>query len=715
MDRQTTNGGLAMQSSAPGRYLFRPTLPDRRVTAPTIEDAYVHFILYCNPAIDVSSDTTLLREGFRTPPRSGGKVFDTFTIFELVRRFYNREIKTWTELTTTLGVEPPDPSRDESAQKIAQYGVRLKKWMNSMHVKAFFEYLIGVPNEYWTSIPKDPNPIAWAVRDGVAVEDDMALRALLPEIRPKRGRKRPEGDDAAAVSPAQRQRLSPPSALDEHRQARLSEPWSARADGGNNMDMGSSKTCGPHAAWTGNEPGQTPVSRWSQSAATPTTRGSFWDDALQPQPAATPPSTAKTSGHRRGAKNVSSAWKTVGQDPGTRPRGRPPIANRAPANGPDQHLQQPWTPTVETPGKSSFSLPPPTLPPPPLPQSPHGHANGNQQPPPQQHLDQHFQHAYHQHISNGYGASADMNHTADPGPQMAYDAPRPATGARPSVSLQVPEPVGDPVRLATPPAPAPSSQLPPGQAKGAEAAGQYHPGDVDSKYQDGWRKFAKEATDAYEQGGGQSSGAKDSTLDDEDGELEDYYFEKMEDRTNVDVLVAYFTRSMVEADWRDVNGQPTKTVGLEESMAMVHAMLQTMHKTSTSPQAFLINLAALAGSTNLVTNRPKCTRLSEQDGQFTYKCEWEYRFGQVKGGFTFEQVVPASMWSRAKRKQPCPAPPPTANPVSADVESKQDDDLFSKEYWQKKYEALTIAMEDRDKHLTRLRDRVMSAIGRDFA
>lgn len=102
------------------------TLPDRRVNASTIEDAYVSFIFYCNPALPLSADTESLREAFRTPPKSCGKVFDTFTIFELVQKFYQREIKTWAELTTTLGVEPPDPAKDESAQKVAQYGVRLK-------------------------------------------------------------------------------------------------------------------------------------------------------------------------------------------------------------------------------------------------------------------------------------------------------------------------------------------------------------------------------------------------------------------------------------------------------------------------------------------------------------------------------------------------------------------------------------------------------------
>lgn len=121
---QQANNGVAMPSSH--GFVVRPTLPDRDVSAASIEEAYVRFIFYCNPALPLDSDTESLREAFRTPPKSGGKAFDTFAIYGLVGKFYNKEIKTWTELTTTLGVEPPDPAKDESAQKVAQYGVRLK-------------------------------------------------------------------------------------------------------------------------------------------------------------------------------------------------------------------------------------------------------------------------------------------------------------------------------------------------------------------------------------------------------------------------------------------------------------------------------------------------------------------------------------------------------------------------------------------------------------
>ena len=101
-------------------------LPDKSVTPDTLEEAYMRFIFHCNPALPRQCDKEALREAFRNPPRSAGKSFDTFSVFELVKKFYSKEIKTWTELTIRLGVEPPDPSKDESSQKITQYGVRLK-------------------------------------------------------------------------------------------------------------------------------------------------------------------------------------------------------------------------------------------------------------------------------------------------------------------------------------------------------------------------------------------------------------------------------------------------------------------------------------------------------------------------------------------------------------------------------------------------------------
>ena len=113
--------------------LVRPTLPSKDVTTEDIEDAYVRFVLYCNPAVPLDVDTAALRESFRTPPRSGGKSFSTFVLFQLIRQLETKEIKTWAELALKLGVEPPDQDKGQSSQKIQQYAVRLKASFFSFH------------------------------------------------------------------------------------------------------------------------------------------------------------------------------------------------------------------------------------------------------------------------------------------------------------------------------------------------------------------------------------------------------------------------------------------------------------------------------------------------------------------------------------------------------------------------------------------------------
>jgi len=101
-------------------------LPSYDVADDTFDDAYVAFIFYCNPSIPLDTDTSELRRAFRSPPKSDGKNFSTFTLFELIRKLEMKEIKTWAQLAIDLGVEPPAVDKGQSAQKVQQYAVRLK-------------------------------------------------------------------------------------------------------------------------------------------------------------------------------------------------------------------------------------------------------------------------------------------------------------------------------------------------------------------------------------------------------------------------------------------------------------------------------------------------------------------------------------------------------------------------------------------------------------
>lgn len=104
----------------------RRSLPDLAVTDDNFDNAYVDFIMYCNPSIPLDTDTTELRKVFRGPPKSDGNSFSTFTLFELIKRLELKEIKTWAQLAIILGVEPPALDKGQSAQKVQQYAVRLK-------------------------------------------------------------------------------------------------------------------------------------------------------------------------------------------------------------------------------------------------------------------------------------------------------------------------------------------------------------------------------------------------------------------------------------------------------------------------------------------------------------------------------------------------------------------------------------------------------------
>ncbi|KAM5355621.1 hypothetical protein ACJ41O_002267 [Fusarium nematophilum] len=645
-----TSGAADDGSGAPPDFASPPSLPARIVTADAIEDAYVRFIFYCNPALPLSTETAGLREAFRNPPRSGGKSFSTFTIYELVRKFYDNEIRTWTELTTRLGVEPPDPSKEESAQKIAQYGVRLKKWMNSMHVKAFFEYLMDIPNDYWTKIPADQDPTSQPIRDGVALEDDMALRALLPQIRPKRGRKRPVDDDAATSPAPTRSHLAPSSAVDDMRQG-MTGPLSA------DPSRLSGQPWNPSEAVQ-----QTPLFRWPQSAITPTTRNSFWDDALEPQSAVTP-SKPRLSAQRRGPKNVSSAWRPGVSSNGVKPRGRPPM-NRTPIDSSLPPFPS-VTPTVG-PGES-------------------------------------IPHSFPQAVPVASVLPRTESGSV-PGP-ASYTVPAPATGpgphptpprpARPSISLQVPERPTGSVRLATPPPPPPPPPPPVVVVNGESSAlggamGPPQPTSMNARAN--FAQVATEATVPSQQG--------EETNHPRPKNIPRFFFERGEDRTNVDEVVNYMVRSCIEADWFDAEGKPTHICSIQEAVAIVNCTIEEMYRSAASPQAFLINLAAVTGGGHLLSSTTRICRMERKAGMVRYKCEWEYGFGHVRGQYQMEQCVPVEMLEEAAPKEDGGAET-AADGAGAKLSAVE---------WQAKYEDLLEQMTKKDRRVVDLQTRMVDLL-----
>ncbi|CAK7209421.1 hypothetical protein SCUCBS95973_000433 [Sporothrix curviconia] len=527
-------------------------LPDRTVTASTIEGAYVSFILACNPAVPPSTDTAALREAFRTPPRSDGKSFSIFTLYQLICQLEDREIKTWAELALKLGVEPPDQDKGQSSQKIQQYAVRLKRWMHSMHVNAFFDYLMDRPHPYWTNIPTGHYPVSEHLRDGVAAKDDMALRALIPEIKPRRGRRRPEDDEqdffSGRSSPRQ-QRLD--DYVDD-----MSGPgsaagrWSAHSDGSSEFGFShqqhvpSSDIPGvvqsylhsPPPAWSAGFDGMnTPLSAYSQSAITPSTRMNYWAD--EPRSAITPSSTpssgrpSRRPGRRHGAKVVSSAWRSSGTEGSGKTRGRPPIKRNSNHHAlPSANSRDAAFPPASGVGRTTSTYPPVTS-------------------------------TYPLHMEPTTSAPlTSMNISEPPSPGDGRDAPKSAPRPQPVYSLQL----------------------------GTGAPG---------------------------------------------------------DRTNIDAIEAYFMTEIFAATWYDENDQRIPPCSVEEASALSEIVIEDLVKGASCKEAFLINLAAIAGGKILMSKTETRVKRLERTPEYTkYDFSWELRFGDVCGQFSITGVVEHARW-----------------------------------------------------------------------
>ncbi|KAL8772529.1 MAG: hypothetical protein Q9203_002703 [Teloschistes exilis] len=415
-------------------------LPSVEITDESINQAYVDFILYCNPSVPVDTDSTELKKGFRNPPMSDGKKFSPFTLYGLISRLENKDIKTWVQLVVELGVELPDPAKGQSTQKVQQYAVRLKRWLHAYHVDAFFHYCLRMPNAYYNERPSADEQVADVVRDGVPPEEDLALRALLPEWRPKRGRRKAEDGDeeGTPAKKSQHQRSASAEfyqAFDQHysSQSATTAPWSAQpqqADAWAAAQMAlapktpstgrtpstaqlSASDAIQQLRWKANEQEGTPMTPYPQSAVTP--RHNYSNSPSFDEPKSANPSGLKLQSRKRHGPAVSSAWGHATTSSG-KLRGRPPT-NRSVTEGPFSTF--PANPSAKDSPQGGFGM----LVPKPGPQQPSPHTAA--------------------------GAPSSQP-TITVTPQSAGgDA---SAARRPSkLQLQVPEHAGGPVRLATPP------------------------------------------------------------------------------------------------------------------------------------------------------------------------------------------------------------------------------------------------------------------------
>ena len=219
------------------------------------------------------------------------------------------------------------------------------------------------PTAYVEERPATEESLAETVRDGIPPEEDLAVRALLPQWRPKRGRRKAEDVEAEveATSANKKQHTrsssadftsmfeepysaAPSNVMSWSAQPQQNDPWAAAqvAIAPKTPSTGqtstpnqlSAQSMGQQTRWrfTSNE---TVSSPYPQSAITP--RNTFPASLAFDEPRSAHPSTSSSKSPSRSRKRhgpaVSSAWPSTTSTTSGKLRGRPP-SNRSVQDGP---------------------------------------------------------------------------------------------------------------------------------------------------------------------------------------------------------------------------------------------------------------------------------------------------------------------------------------------------------------------------------------------
>ncbi|KAJ9665375.1 hypothetical protein H2201_004452 [Coniosporium apollinis] len=325
--------------------------------------------------------------------------------------------------------------------------------MRALHIDAFFEYLMNKPHAYYEEVPPLHAPFPEHGRDGVPLEEDLAIRALDPKYRPKRGRRKADEEDGAAEAtptPSKRPHLDTPTAFlnqshpmsaypssaypsSAHPDHGMRDPWAAVdtvAGAHSNSDSRRAfvsqsahpSSVGQQLHWRLNN-SFTPSTPQPFSAIIPGP-GQTAHTAFDEPRSAISPSSSRAKRRRHGPA-VSSAWSGGSNTSGGKPRGRPP-SNRSTQDGPFGTF--PANPASR---EGSMQAIPRSTPDPPPNRERAQSESGMEQPSP------HFRLP-----PSNYPASAVATV-----PPQSFPVPPSRRGR---LSLQVPQHVGGPVHLVTP-------------------------------------------------------------------------------------------------------------------------------------------------------------------------------------------------------------------------------------------------------------------------
>lgn len=537
-----------------------------------------------------------------------------------------------------------------------------------MHVDAFFDYVMDRPHPYWTQIPTALYPLNEHLRDGVAAKDDMALRALVPEIKPRRGRRRPEDDEPDAYgsrSSPQRQRL------DDHvDDLSISDSaacrWPAHSDGSSDTGLShhhhhthfdmpgvvqSHIQTSPLVWSAGGSAISPPLSVYQHSVIAPSSQSTY--RANEPRSVTVPvlDQSSRKPGRRHGAKVVSSAWRSSRSGGSGKTRGRPPI-NR---NG--NHHTIPPTSTQDT-AFSHLSAPSPT--------APINTSNVWRYSP---YINRTSSASFH---SGGTNEQSTTTTSSVHETVMILDNPSPpATSLQPhglhphNTSWQVP-----PRQMADVPShkydpEAPEHPVFFSFTRNHGGHRSQTPSLIDTQSPSGGMNFDPSITRATSatlelasadaaniQFGanhqpGQGSDAPEAVPRPQPVYSVQFGTGAPGDRTNIDEIEAFFMTEIIAATWLDENDQRIAPGSVEEASVLVDVVIEDLVKGASCKEAFLINLAALAGGKILMSDTETRIKRLERTSDYTkYDFSWELRFGDVCGQFSITEVVEHARWKK---------------------------------------------------------------------
>ncbi len=157
---------------------------------------------------------------------------------------------------------------------------------------------------------------------------------------------------------------------------------------------------------------------------------------------------------------------------------------------------------------------------------------------------------------------------------------------------------------------------------------------------------------------------------------------------------------IINGTWTDANGNPIPACGIDEAWAISTTIIENVLKAAASKEAFLINMAALAGGKTLHgANFLRITRYDDTDRN-RYTCHWELRLGDIRGLFSMQETVMHDRWKKPDL--------PQADEIEA--ADRRDGEGQNGADWHQKYLELLTLVRAKDKQLNTLRSKIMESL-----